>query len=60
MTISEVKFFLRDRNPELADAWARYFKGVEEVEVSCGDIFDLQADAVVSPANSFGFYGRRH
>jgi O-acetyl-ADP-ribose deacetylase (regulator of RNase III) len=55
MTISGVKFFLRDRNSELADAWARYFKGIEEVEVSCGDIFDLQADAIVSPANSFGF-----
>jgi O-acetyl-ADP-ribose deacetylase (regulator of RNase III) len=55
MTISEVKFFLRDRNSELADAWTRYFKGIEDVEVSCGDIFDLQADAVVSPANSFGF-----
>lgn len=55
MNIRDVKFILRDRNPELAEAWARYFKGIEQVESSCGDIFDLQADAIVSPANSFGF-----
>ena len=55
MNIRDVKLFLRDRNPELAGAWAKYFKGIEQVDVSCGDIFDLQADAVVSPANSFGF-----
>jgi len=55
MNISDVKFYFRDRNSELADAWARYFKGIEQVQVSCGDIFDLAADAVVSPANSFGF-----
>ena len=55
MSISDVKFYLRDRNPGLAEAWARYFKGIEQVEVSCGDIFDLDADALVSPGNSFGF-----
>src|SRR5262245_2786476 len=55
MNISDVRFYLRDRNPELADAWAKYFKGIEQMEVSCGDIFDLSADAVVIPANSFGF-----
>jgi Predicted phosphatase homologous to the C-terminal domain of histone macroH2A1 len=53
--ISEVKFYLRDRNPELANAWTSCFRDVKQVEASCGDIFDLQADAVVSPANSFGF-----
>jgi O-acetyl-ADP-ribose deacetylase (regulator of RNase III) len=55
MHIGDVKFFLRDRNPELAEAWTKYFKGIESVTVSCGDIFDLAADAIVSPANSFGF-----
>ena len=59
MNISDVKFYLRDRNSELADAWARYFKGIEQVQVSCGDIFDLAADAVASPANSFGFMAYR-
>src|SRR5882724_11922594 len=55
MNIGDVKFFLRDRNPELAEAWTKYFRGIESVAVSCGDIFDLAADAIVSPANSFGF-----
>jgi O-acetyl-ADP-ribose deacetylase (regulator of RNase III) len=55
MNIGDVKFFLRDRNPELAEAWTKYFKGIDSVAVSCGDIFDLAADAIVSPANSFGF-----
>jgi O-acetyl-ADP-ribose deacetylase (regulator of RNase III) len=55
MHIHEVKFYLRDRNQELAEAWTKHFKGVEQVAVSCGDIFDLAADAIVSPANSFGF-----
>src|SRR5512147_1366386 len=46
---------LRDRNEALVDAWRREFSGVANVEVSCGEIFDLPADAIVSPANSFGF-----
>jgi O-acetyl-ADP-ribose deacetylase (regulator of RNase III) len=32
-----------------------YFKGVENVRISGGDIFELKADAIVSPANSFGY-----
>jgi O-acetyl-ADP-ribose deacetylase (regulator of RNase III) len=54
-----VKIFLRDRKPELTEAWGEYFAGVAEVEVSTGDIFadisGVRADAIVSPANSFGF-----
>ncbi len=50
-----MKCFLRDRNPALVKAWKRRFAHIPQVEASQGDIFDLQADAVISPANSFGF-----
>jgi len=49
----QLKF--RDRKQELCDELARAFTGVRDVEVGSGDIFDVTADAVVSPANSFGF-----
>ena len=39
----------------LADAWLAAFDGVEGVEVHHGSIFDVAVDALVSPANSFGF-----
>lgn len=50
-----MKLHLRDRNAALVDAWRRELAGVANVEISCGDIFDVAADAVVSPANGFGF-----
>lgn len=52
---SPVTVLLRDRNPALVEAWRRAFADVEQVTVSQGDIFDVKADAIVSPANSFGF-----
>ena len=42
-------------NEELVAAWTQEFARIPEVEVSVGDIFGLTADAIVSPANSFGF-----
>jgi O-acetyl-ADP-ribose deacetylase (regulator of RNase III) len=40
-------------------AWKKYFQHEDDVEVSLGDIFGpgdhLSADAIISPANSFGF-----
>lgn len=43
----------------MIDAWADVFKSIPEVSASCGDIFTegphLDVDAIVSPANSFGF-----
>jgi O-acetyl-ADP-ribose deacetylase (regulator of RNase III) len=39
----------------MVDAWRNVFDGYSGIEISCGDIFDLKADAIVSPANSFGF-----
>jgi O-acetyl-ADP-ribose deacetylase (regulator of RNase III) len=50
-----MKFFLRDRNVEMAEAWQAEFADAPDVDVSHGDIFDVSADAIVSPANSFGF-----
>lgn len=43
------------RSPELGAAWLRHFKDREEVEVLAGDICQVACDALVSPANSFGF-----
>jgi O-acetyl-ADP-ribose deacetylase (regulator of RNase III) len=46
---------LRDMNPDVASAWQKAFAGEPFVQISCGHIFDVQADAIVSPANSFGY-----
>lgn len=39
----------------LAEAWARFCGDLDCVTVHRGSIFDIACDAVVSPANSFGF-----
>lgn len=41
--------------PPLADAWELVFQDVDDVTVFRGSIFDFPADALVSPANSFGY-----
>jgi len=46
---------LRDMNSGVVSAWSDAFSDVSTVSVSCGDIFAQDADAIVSPANSFGF-----
>lgn len=63
-----ISIHLRDIGAPLVEAWRDAFADVESVTVSCGDIFangpapfdrgaamDVKADAIVSPANSFGF-----
>lgn len=54
-----MKIYLRDRNLELTQAWGKAFKNHENVYISCGDIFSdknyLNLDAIISPANSFGY-----
>lgn len=63
-----IDIHLRDLGAPLVEAWRREFAGIPSVTVSCGDIFsakagavgdddsiDIKADAIVSPANSFGF-----
>lgn len=48
-----MKIYLRDTNENVITFFQKYFKSFEEVEVSKGNIFDIKADALVSPANSF-------
>lgn len=46
---------LRDLNADVVSAWKTEFEATAEVEVSLGSILELKADAIVSPANSFGY-----
>lgn len=39
----------------LADAWEKFCGDLDFVSVHRGSILDLQCDAVISPANSYGF-----
>ncbi|ALE01901.1 macro domain-containing protein [Candidatus Pseudothioglobus singularis] len=48
------KLYLIDSKLELCDKWRQVFSGFPEVEVLTGDYFQQSADAIVSPANSFG------
>lgn len=50
-----LRIILGDKNPELIDAWRSAFAGIENVSVRGGNILLTTADALVSPANSFGF-----
>lgn len=49
------RILLCDINPAVCQAWRKIFVDEPEVEVIEGSIVDVTADAVVSPANSFGF-----
>jgi len=51
----DIQILLRDKNINLVNAWSREFKNYHNVKISCGDIFGVSADAIISPANSFGF-----
>ena len=53
--MSEVVYYLRDINAPLVAAWSRYFADTPQVQPSAGDIFGVQADAIISPTNCFGF-----
>jgi len=48
------KLVLIDRSQPLVDRWKEQFSDCPEVEVLVGDYFQRPADAIVSPANSFG------
>src|SRR5262245_52878699 len=50
-----MKIVLSAVEAPLADAWQRFCGELEGVTVHRGSILDLDVDAVVSPANSFGF-----
>jgi O-acetyl-ADP-ribose deacetylase (regulator of RNase III) len=48
-----IKLYYRDI--ELGNAWKKYFNEEINVELVCGSILDCNTNAIVSPANSFGF-----
>jgi hypothetical protein len=50
-----MKIILTALNKPLADAWEHFCGQFDFVTVHQGSIVDLSVDAVVSPANSFGF-----
>ena len=50
-----MRILLSATEPELADAWEKFCGDLDFIEVYRGSILDLACDAVVSPANSFGF-----
>lgn len=50
-----MKIYLVDRNKELVDCWKEDFAGHSDVVPLLGDIWQQPAQAIVSPANSFGF-----
>jgi len=49
------RIILCDINRRITRAWERYFTRVRDVDIRHGNIFEVDADALVSPANSFGF-----
>lgn len=50
-----MRIILTAISAELAAAWRRFCGDLEFVEFHAGSILDVNCDAVVSPANSFGF-----
>lgn len=41
-------------DPTMAEAWSRHFGSQPDVSIHVGDILARKADAILSPANSFG------
>ncbi len=50
-----MKIILTSVEPNLFEAWKLFCDDLSDVEIYHGSIFDVKCDAVVSPANSFGF-----
>jgi O-acetyl-ADP-ribose deacetylase (regulator of RNase III) len=48
------KLYLIDCSQDLTREWKEQFANCSDVEVLAGDYFQKPADAIVSPANSFG------
>jgi O-acetyl-ADP-ribose deacetylase (regulator of RNase III) len=48
------KIYLTDNSPQLIKAWKQVFDEYDNFEITLGDYFSNKADAIVSPANSFG------
>jgi len=50
-----MQYLLIDKNPKMVSAWKDFFGEEKNVKVIEGDITKITCDAIVSPANSFGF-----
>jgi O-acetyl-ADP-ribose deacetylase (regulator of RNase III) len=50
-----MKIILADLQVSVINEWKKQFSGDENITIYQGSIFDIEADALVSPANSFGF-----
>lgn len=55
MQSTEITIYLKAYHPAMEYAWRDYFEEFENVVISSGDILRDTADAIVSPANSFGY-----
>lgn len=53
--MAKLRIHLTALDSDLAIAWERWCGDLPMVAVHRGSIFDVPADAIVSPANSFGF-----
>ncbi|HTE25803.1 macro domain-containing protein [Flavitalea sp.] len=50
-----MKIILTAIEPKLVSAWRTFFESEQDVSIVESDITTIKCDAVVSPANSFGF-----
>ncbi|MEC7382108.1 MAG: macro domain-containing protein [Cyanobacteriota bacterium] len=50
-----MEIILTSLDPQLTKAWKTFCGDVEGVEIHKGSILEVDCDAIVSPANSFGF-----
>ncbi|MFK7905037.1 MAG: Appr-1-p processing protein, partial [Chitinophagales bacterium] len=50
-----MNYLLIDKKPEMIAAWRSFFEAEENVKILHGDLTETLVDAIVSPANSFGF-----
>lgn len=50
----DLKISICDKNPDIVNVFAHLFAEEQRVEILQGDILNVSADALVSPANSFG------
>lgn len=52
--MSGLRVILCDNYLPVVEAWQAYFDGLPDVDITCDEIFTIEADGLVSPANSFG------
>ncbi|MFZ5986392.1 MAG: macro domain-containing protein [Bacillota bacterium] len=50
-----MKIHFVDNNFDVIKALEYAFKGIKEIDIQYGNILDLANDAIVSPANSYGY-----